>query len=84
MIRLPKKIVETIYSVLGQDYYVEKRVFIDSHYRDVKLHLIVLSLSDRRLFLLKYYGDNSYSFLSGFTNIGEVMHELRCQVAKYI
>lgn len=81
MIRLPKKIEETIRRELTQDYSVLKRVFVDSPYKYTKLHLIVLRVGfEHRLIILRYWGDNSYSFLAGYTNMQEVTEELAFQV----
>lgn len=85
MIRLPKKIEETIKRELTQDYSVLKRVFVDSPYKDTKLHLIVLRVGfEHRLIILRYWGDNSYSFLAGYANMQEIRQELEYQVSKNI
>lgn len=83
MIRLPKKIQETIERELTQDYLVVKRVFIDSSCKVARTNLIVLRAGyNQRLVILRYWGDGSYSFLAGYNNMLEVKEELAYQVKK--
>lgn len=85
MIRLPKKIKETILRELAQEYSVESRLFIDSPNKHATRHLVVLRVGcERRLVILSYWGDGSYSFLAGYANMIEVKDELAYQVRRMI
>lgn len=85
MIRLPKKIEETIKRELAQEFSVIKQIFIDSPCRATQLHLIVLGVGHaRKLIILRYWGDNSYSFLAGYANMQEIKKELTYQVSNLI
>ena len=81
MIRLPKKIEETIKRELTQDYSVLEIVFIGTKYKASNVHLIALRIgATNRLVVLRYFGDNSYSFLAGYANMKEVTEEILYQV----
>ena len=83
MIKLPKKIQKTIEELLTQDYFISKKVFIDSPYKDTKVNLIVIKIANKQNYLiLRYFGDNSYSLLSGYNDIKEVSEELAYQIYK--
>lgn len=83
MIRLPKKIKVTIESNLTTDYVVTKRIIIDNAHKAFKVNLIVLRIGYKSdLKIMRYFADNSYDILGGFTNIKEVIHELANQVNK--
>ena len=85
MTKLPKKIHETISRELSNEYEVIKRVFLDSSYWQLNLHLVVLRVGrERRLIILRYWGDNSYSFLAGYANMQEVREEIAEQVRRNI
>ncbi len=82
MIRLPKKIEETIKRELTENYSVIKRVFIDSPYKNTKLHLIMIRTDCRRYHIVRYWGDHTFCIIGGFTNREEAQCELKYQVVK--
>lgn len=85
MIRLPKKIEQTIKNELTQDYSVLKRIFVETGYKASNVHLIVLRVGfTNRLIILRYFGDNSYSFLAGYANMQEVTEEISYQTSKLL
>lgn len=84
MIRLPKKIEETIKRELTQDYSVVERIFVETKFKASNVHLIVLRVGDKhRLIILRYFGDNSFSFLAGYTDMREIKEELAYQISKF-
>lgn len=85
MIRLAKKIEETIKRELTQDYSVIERVFVETKFKASNVHLIVLRVgSEHRLVILRYFGDNSYSFLAGYADMQEVKAEISYQISKFV
>lgn len=85
MIRLTKKIEETIRRELTQDYSVVERIFIKTKYKASDVHLIVLRVGfTHRLIILRYFGDNSYSFLGGYADMREIKEEIVHQIGQLI
>lgn len=83
MIRLPKKIEETIKRELTQDYSVVERIFVETKFKASNVHLIVLRVGEsHELIILRYFGDNSHSFLAGYADMREIKQELAYQISK--
>lgn len=85
MIRLPKKINETIKRELQNEFSVVERIFLDTGFRATSVHLIVLRDSvTRRLIILRYFGDNSYSLSAGCASMKEISEEITYQIKKFV
>lgn len=85
MIRLPKKIEETIKRELTQDYSVVERIFLETKFKASNMHLIVLRIGEKHsLVILRYFGDDSYSFIAGYADMLEVKEEIKYQIGKFV
>lgn len=83
MIKLPKKVARTIEREFPFDSTVIKYVCIKSMYKELCVHLVAFRTSQfKSITILRYFGDDSYSFLGGYANEQEVVEEMSFQVKK--
>lgn len=81
MIKLPKKIVQTIQRELGttEITFIED-VYIHHIYKPLCVHLITLRVrANKYMTLVRYFGDNSYS-ICGLYDQKEMIEEIKHQV----
>lgn len=83
MIKLPKKIAKVISNESIVDYTCLKHVYVDSPCVPLRVHLYALRCKNfSGLIILRYFGDGSYNFFGGFSNMDEVVNEFSNQVSK--
>ena len=83
MIKLPKKIANAIERELGTDYTVIKYVYIKSIFKQLCVYLVIFRVGQSKFVnILRYFGNNSYCILGGYSNDKEVAEELAFQVEK--
>lgn len=83
MIKLPKKIVQTIQRELGTTNitFIED-VYINHIFKPLSVHLIALRIQqNKNITLVRYFGDNSFSICGLYDQI-EIVEEIKNQVEK--
>lgn len=84
MIKLRKKVMNAITREFPTaEITIIKRVYIHSMFKDLCVDLVTFRVDNSKFVnILRYFGDNSYCILGGYSNEKEIAKELAFQVEK--
>lgn len=79
---MPKKIENVIKFELSSEYDIVKDIKCNYYINSLSVRFIVIRV-ERKLYILIYWADSSYSLLAGYSSMSDINNEIACQIRKH-